>query len=353
MSAPSLETLTAAQWQVVRELDRFARVEHKFEPKELSYWYLLRFAIARQFDLAESKKMLGQFIAFQKETAAAKLEEWGPADADFRDIQSKVVMGFNFTSKNGFPVLIWRLGESKMKDLLHRYPVETVVRYFVQLGNRFINIILPIASHVAQRRIEKLYVVYDLKGADMLSFLSGKPNEFIKRFAEAGQLYYPNVLEKLYMVNAPMLFSAAWTVCKHLLHPTTQERIEISSGSNKEAIQTAIDTMFLPPWLGGLSHAPLQDNAGPWREALEESYALKTFSLRDDTPYRDYFLTKEERRSQDKTMLVSPPESKLSLEVRAISVQDLEDVSDATHIQVRSLKTARMVVSIPNAEVTH
>lgn len=349
MATPTLETLNKDQWALLKELDRYVRVDLKFEAREICYWYLLRFAIARNFNAEETKKMLAQFVQFQRQLEADKVSHWGPGDASFDEMSANINMGLHHSAKNGTPVLIWRLGESKLKDLLKTYTPEQVVYYFVQLGNRFVNIVLPLASKVNQKRTEKLMVIFDLKNTEMMGFLSGKLNEFLKRFAEAGQLFYPNVLEKLYIVNAPMLFSAVWSVFKHFLHPTTQERIEISSGINKEKIQASVDADLLPVWLGGKSTDRLSDNLGPWKKALDESYAAGNFYLRDQTPYEDYFLTKGERRSQEPTMIVAEPVVGVP-ETRIISCKDLEDLSD--NIMIRPLKTARMVVSLAKPNVT-
>jgi hypothetical protein len=349
MATPTLETLSVEQWAVLRQLDRFVRVDLKFDARELCYWYLLRFAIARNFNVEETKKMLTQFVQFQRKLATDKVGQWSPAAADFQEMRANINMGLHFTSNNGTPILIWRLGESKIKELLKTYTVEQVVYYFVQLGNRFMTIVLPMTSQLNQKRTEKLTVIFDLKNTDMMGFLSGKLNEFLKTFAEVGQVFYPNILEKLFMINAPMLFSAVWAVFKHFLHPTTQERIEISSGFNKEKIHAAVHPDRLPVWLGGNSTAPLIDNMGPWKAALEESYAAGSFYLKDNTPYEDYYYTKEERKSMEKTMIVAGPVVGIP-ETRIFSYQDLEDLSD--NIQIRPLKTTKMVVSMAKANVT-
>lgn len=349
MATPTLETLTKDQWAFLKELDRYVRVDLKFEAPEICHWYLLRFAIARNFNSEETKKMLAQFIQYQRKLAADKVSQWGPGDPSFEEMRANISVGLHHTAKSGTPVLIWRLGESRLKELLRSYSVDQLIYFFVQLGNRFLNIALPCASKVSQKRTEKLVVIFDLKNTEMMGFLSGKLNEFLKRFAEVGQVFYPNVLDKLFMINAPMLFSAVWSVFKHFLHPTTQERIEISSGINKERIHAAVDPALLPVWLGGKSTDRLSDNLGPWKDALDESYAAGSFYLRDHSLFEDYFYTKEERKSQEPTMIVAEPVLGVP-ENRLISFKDLEDLSD--NIRIRPLKTARMVVSLAKPSVT-
>lgn len=44
---------------------------------------------------------------------------------------------------------------------------------------------------------------------------------------DVGQLYYPETLHCLYIVNAPFIFYSAWKVISAIIQPETREKIQV------------------------------------------------------------------------------------------------------------------------------
>jgi hypothetical protein len=42
-----------------------------------------------------------------------------------------------------------------------------------------------------------------------------------------GQLYYPETLHCLYIINAPFIFYGAWKVISAIIQPETREKIQV------------------------------------------------------------------------------------------------------------------------------
>jgi hypothetical protein len=66
----------------------------------------------------------------------------------------------------------------------------------------------------------------DMTGMWMGSFNS-QIQKFIKMAAQIGSDYYPEIMGNLYVVNAPYLFTGAWTVVKGFLDERTRNKIKI------------------------------------------------------------------------------------------------------------------------------
>lgn len=62
-----------------------------------------------------------------------------------------------------------------------------------------------------------------------MKMMTKKVMNFVKLAASIGQDYYPEMLGKMFIVNAPMLFSGAWTMVKVFLDKRTVEKISILS----------------------------------------------------------------------------------------------------------------------------
>lgn len=336
MNGVTLENLTPEQWDILKEIDLYTRNELKFEPRELCYWFLLKFCIAREFNIPLIKLMLTDYVKFTESLSERKVNEISPKDETFAEIRENVSFGFHYCDKLGRPVLIYRVGHSNFKHLFKKYSVDQIVDYHIQLSKRYENLLAPIASKIENKRIDKLVVIIDMKNADILSFLSGKNNEFIKRLIHHGQQHFPNILGKQYIINVSSFFSIFWSVIKHFLHPATQEKIEITSGSNKERLIAEIGADSLYKDFGGNSDEDFRENPGPWKNELEESYKNKTFYLKQESVFQDYFWTKEERKCQEKTRILVNKSS--------MSFQDLEEIN--SEISIREIKTIKMTVSM-------
>mmetsp|Transcript_36820 Transcript_36820/g.87137 ORF Transcript_36820/g.87137 Transcript_36820/m.87137 type:complete len:348 (-) Transcript_36820:115-1158(-) len=103
----------------------------------------------------------------------------------------------------------------------------------------------------AQRYKHTLLV--DLSGMSM-GMLRGQKRALLKHIFDIGSTYYPETMWKIYLVNAPMVFRAIWTIIKPWLHPLTVNKIQIV-GNNKEAIAAMakdhIPLDAIPDWMGG------------------------------------------------------------------------------------------------------
>lgn len=82
------------------------------------------------------------------------------------------------------------------------------------------------------------------------------------------QDYYPELMNKMYIINAGYFFQAAWVVIKPWLDPVTQQKIQIITGSGKKELLQDIPEQNLPIDLGGTFTGDIRENPGPWKEAL-------------------------------------------------------------------------------------
>jgi|UPI00048B3C9C hypothetical protein len=61
------------------------------------------------------------------------------------------------------------------------------------------------------------------------------------RALSVGQEHYPETLRKAFVINAPAIVTLLWTVCLYVLAARTKEKIELSSGENREGLSNFID----------------------------------------------------------------------------------------------------------------
>lgn len=81
---------------------------------------------------------------------------------------------------------------------------------------------------------------------------------------------YPEILGKMYIINAPFIFSGIWLIVKPWLDEKTKAKIKILGSGYQKELLSQIDAENLPDFLGGTSTANLVDNVGPWNPTGEK-----------------------------------------------------------------------------------
>ncbi|KAL4162237.1 hypothetical protein PRNP1_002784 [Phytophthora ramorum] len=103
------------------------------------------------------------------------------------------------------------------------------------------------------RRVYKHVCIVDLKGLS-LKLLSPTVLSHLKPIFDVGQLYYPETLHCLYIVNAPFIFYSAWKVISSIIQPETREKIQVFK-DKKAFLEVAqnhgIPLSSLPSYMGG------------------------------------------------------------------------------------------------------
>lgn len=99
---------------------------------------------------------------------------------------------------------------------------------------------------------------------------------YLESSTKIGQDYYPERLGHMFVVNAPFVFTAIWTIAKVWLDKKTKKKINIVGGSYKKLLNEMIDDDNLPDFLGGnLKDYP--HNKLPWTDYKDYCYSKGTY----------------------------------------------------------------------------
>lgn len=100
-------------------------------------------------------------------------------------------------------------------------------------------VLFDLASDLAGRRIEKLVTIVDLTGLNA-GVINTTTLEVLRRIAEIDQQYYPESAHKLYIINVPWIFKAAWAFLRPLINARARGKIEILSGDCTELLNSIL-----------------------------------------------------------------------------------------------------------------
>jgi len=143
--------------------------------------------------------------------------------------------------------------------LIEQVPMEAVIdyhKYVVEVVEK------KHAKIVAQKGFSPGgIVIEDLSGLGY-QHMHKKVIEMIAAIANIDDNYYPAILRKFCIINAPYVFTIFWGIIKQFLHPRTAEKFEVL-GSDKEwneaYFKKIIPEQYLPEYLGGTSAFPMPE----------------------------------------------------------------------------------------------
>lgn len=85
------------------------------------------------------------------------------------------------------------------------------------------------------------------------------------------QNYFPEILAKVFIINAGLVFRAAWKLIKPFVDKHVLEKIEILGSDFIKKLEVHIDRRFIPRNIGGDCEDLIQRNPGPWQEEYYKS----------------------------------------------------------------------------------
>ena len=336
----TIDNITPEVRERIEELRTIFKKDLAEFPEINTDWYLLRFLRSRNCDLKKSSAMLEKFIDFRKKKKPSLSKNH---IFDREKIKSLYIRGYYNITKDGCPILIERIGKSKTIELLNYLNEDDLNDFFIQIYERLFYIIFPICSQKQKKRIDKIYVILDLKGIKLRKLFSpnSKFKKFLKNFLFFTQNYYPELMNKLIIINAPLIFSFFWTFVKKFLDKSTTDKIKIFSRSGKKEIFKLCDPENIPTFLGGKCEIPLGDEPGPWKKEYDKSLENRNLFLQDRSIEYEYFLSKFEKskinqkKKYDLSTQYSTNKSKNSKEFYMDSLKGLDQ-------EVRSVGKIRL-----------
>ncbi|KAJ3220956.1 hypothetical protein HK099_003888, partial [Clydaea vesicula] len=243
---------------------------------------LLRFLIARKLNVVESYKMLLKNIQWRKENdidnkikvplihpgnipipnnvrgfdSVPDSTYYPPLDSNVKEEWKEFFPYFgggcyHSRDKDGFPIYIERIGKLIPGKLVEVCSVETLMDFHLHNVEFLHKILFKECSEKSGRDISMHTIIFDLEG---ISFSHLKAMHLLQSLSEIDNDNYPETMRRLFVVNAPSLFSYGWKMIKGWLDERTIDKVHIIGTSKSEIAETLlnyIDIKTLPTLYGG------------------------------------------------------------------------------------------------------
>ena len=129
--------------------------------------------------------------------------------------------------------------------------IDQLLRYHVLCMEYQQRFLLPRESKRRGMLLDKLAVIMDLHGLGR-RHLTSIALSALQKQSRIDQDNYPECLGKLFIVNAPWIFSTVWSIIKGFLDKNVQDKIRILSASTQtQILLDEIGAEYVPRYLGG------------------------------------------------------------------------------------------------------
>jgi hypothetical protein len=130
--------------------------------------------------------------------------------------------------------------------------IDRLVDFHIYANEAQLNPLLEKASAEEGRPITTSTAILDMAGFSAMTSTSAT-RAYVLRMVALDSKHYPETLGRMFIINAPTVFSIAWSIIRPFLDERTQNKIEIFASEDgwKKRLREIIDVDKLPQEYGG------------------------------------------------------------------------------------------------------
>ena len=280
-----------------------------FKSQTIDDWFLLKFCRARKFNLKKVMLMLDKYFEFHQTHDVSNILQATNKVPEYTKILSdnRHKSWFGFT-KDGTPFEVNSRNHWNDENIVNGVPVEPYKQHFIKDCEEAQKVVLPIASKIAGRRIDKFSVLFDLKDASIKQFFQTKIRNYLNIETLICEQFYPECLGKLWVINCPWYISSIYALFKPMLAEETKKKIFILGSNYAEELAKDIDLDQLPEFIGGTKIDEYPNTVNPFQFYIAECEKQGTYVLEPELRNDPNWIPPSDPWERAKTICLNPEE---------------------------------------------
>jgi len=248
---------------------------------QLSDLYLLRWLESRHWDMERAADLYINSMKWRSETHPEEVSNLFPQEDPqlFQHFNSYWPCSITHQTKDGWPVIFLSIGRVDPEGLLTKSTKEWREKVFINLFETLEDRRKKCESQHGNAFTSGSFLILDLDGLGWNHFGSSALS-FIKEAGAIGKLHYPEAVSKIFIMNAPLLFTTMWRSLKSTLSADTLKKITVCSSDPLSEIKPFVDLDQIPSNIGGTAPALPKGGAyflpGEQQGVIEEHWETAT-----------------------------------------------------------------------------
>lgn len=229
---------------------------------------LILFLRARKCNIKKSVKMILDYLHWRNKVNIEDIY-LNYKVPNYYILESHFPHGFHKTDKEGHPVYIQITGFLRPDELFKYVPPEDLLTYSIKIYERAVRELYECCQKERKKYIHGMINIMDFKGVSK-SVLNKKLIGYLKNNLKICQDYYPESLEKCFILNAGLIFRALFTTLKVFIDSKSKKKIKVYGAKYLEGLSDTINIEDIPTFFGGKCECPegcIFSGAGPWKTA--------------------------------------------------------------------------------------
>lgn len=233
---------------------------------------LIHFLRARKLDIQKTKIMILKYLHWLKDTNVEDIY-LNFKIPNMEELKLYYLHAYHKTSKEGCPIFIQFIGEIDVEKLFELISSSDLSKYSTKLYSTMERELFPSCSKAFNKYIHGLVSIIDFNKMTKNMF-NIKLRNLVENDLSICQNYFPECLNTAVVINAGLIFKAAYTICKPFIDSKTRSKVHIFGSDYQKFLLSIINEDNLPTFLGGKctcgDEGCMWSNEGPWKIKANE-----------------------------------------------------------------------------------
>ncbi|KAK4004697.1 SEC14-like protein 2 [Daphnia magna] len=217
--------------------------------------YVIKWLVVRNFDLVQAEKMLRRSVEWRRANGVDEiLHQWSPPLVLVKYYPMSVIGNDKFSC----PVLIASFGKADWRGILQSVTKRDYLRYVIYMAEKNYATMRK-TSLLTGKSIAHQTFIIDLDGFSMRQRTYRPFREIGIEGIKMSEANYPESFRRVFIINAPKVFTFVFSMVKPFLHQVTLDKISVFGFDKNEwsaALLKEIDADQLPVYYGGTMTDP-------------------------------------------------------------------------------------------------
>lgn len=231
---------------------------------------LTRFLKARKNDPAKASQMVRAYEDWYIKEQVSQIHTF--VFSEEAQVSQYYVRYYHKTDTQGRPIYIEQLKNLDVTKLFKITTPERLVNKYVREYEKLLQYRFAACSKKQGTTVEQSTSIIDLKGVPLSQF--NQVRKVLASLSHIASDYYPETMARMFIINAPTLFTAIWQIIKQMLDENTVAKISVIGSGYKEELLKIIPKENLQVCYGGECTLPAGD-VGPWNDGSVEGFPIE------------------------------------------------------------------------------